>query len=135
MTLRLLQVLNTLFEGNLDLSDEDISKDGDKDYIYGYLGERISCHLTSPVDFPNKDKVVDTSGGPSIEESFLEDRFEDMDDNSHPKSNLAIPSSSISGGMSEHAIPEGEPQVEFCCIDISASNDVISVRSHMHESV
>ena len=124
-----------MFEDNVDLSDEDNSEDDDENYIYGYLGGRILCRLKSPGDFPRKDKVVGTSGGPSVGESFIEERFEDMDDNSHPKSNLAIPPSSISGGMSEHAIPKAEPQVELCCEDISASNKVVSMHSHMHESI
>ena len=92
MTLRLLQVLNTLFEDNVDLSDEDNSENDDENYIYGYLGGRILCCLKSPGDFPRKDKVVGTSGGPSVEESFIEDRFEDMYDNSHPKKQFSYSS-------------------------------------------
>ena len=67
-----LEVLNTLFEDNSDLSDDELSEDDDG-YIYGYLGGRILCHPESPVHVSNEDEVSGISGGPSVEESFLED--------------------------------------------------------------
>ena len=53
------EVLNTLFDDDLYLSDEHISDDDDDKeyYIYGYLGERISQYLESRVDFARKTKL------------------------------------------------------------------------------
>ena len=107
------EVLDTLFEHNSDISDEDISEDDDKGCIYGYLGGRILYWLEPPADFPNEDKVLGTSGSLSVAESFLEDWFEDMDDGSHLLSDLTIRPSDILGETSEHVIPEAQPKVEF----------------------
>ena len=94
-----LEVLNTLFEDNSDLSDDKLSEDNDG-YIYGYLGGRILCHPESPVHFSNEDEVLGMSGGPSVEESFLEDWFEDMDDGPHPINDLVIPPDTTLGETS-----------------------------------
>ena len=102
------EVLDTLFEDNSDISDEDISEDDGEGCIYGYLGGP-----ESPVDFPNEDEVVGTSGSLSVEESFLEDLFEDMDDGSHLLSDVTILPSGILGETSEHVGPEAQPEVEF----------------------
>ena len=53
------EVLNTLFDDDIYLSDECISDDDDidKDYIYSYLGERILHCLESRVDFPRKNEL------------------------------------------------------------------------------
>ena len=53
------EVLNTLFDDDLYLSDERISDDDDDEeyYIYGYLGERILQCLESRVNFPRKTKL------------------------------------------------------------------------------
>ena len=129
------EVLDTLFEDNSDLSDDELSEDDDG-YIYGYLGGRILCRPESPVHFSNEDEVAGISLGPSIEESFLEDRFEDMDDSPHPISDLVIPPSTTSGETSEHATPEAEPQVEFYSEVITAtSNDMVSMHSHAHKHI
>ena len=129
------EVLNTLFEDNSDPSDDELSEDDDG-YIYGYLGGRILCRPESPVYFSNEDEVAGISGGPSVEESFLEDRFEDMDDSPRPISDLVIPPSTTSGETSEHATPEAEPQVEFYSEVITAtSNDMVSLHSHAHKNI
>ena len=67
------EVLDTLFEHNSDISDEDINEDDDKGCIYGYLDRRILYWLEPPADFPNEDEVLGTSGSLSVAESFLED--------------------------------------------------------------
>ena len=61
-----------MFEDNSDLSGDELSEDNDG-YIYGYLGGTILCRPESPVHFSNEDEVAGISGGPSVEESFLED--------------------------------------------------------------
>ena len=60
-------VLDTLFEDNSDLSDDELSKDDDG-YIYGYLGGRILRCPEIPVHFSNEDEVAGISGSPSVEE-------------------------------------------------------------------
>ena len=78
------------------------------------LAEESSAVQSPQLIFQAKMKSADTLKGPSIEESFLEDQFEDTDDNgSHPINDLAILSSSILGKMSEHANPEVELEVEL----------------------
>ena len=52
------------------------------------------------VDFPSERKVTATLVTSSIEESFLENQFENMNDGLHLINDLAIPPSSISGKMS-----------------------------------
>ena len=91
------EVLNTLFDNDIYLSDEGISDDDDidKDYIYGYLGERILHCLESTVDFPRNNKITGKSRGAIVEQSFFEDQSKDMDDGSYPINDLTFTSSSI----------------------------------------
>ena len=123
------EVLDILLEDNLDLSEEDISEDDDEDCIYGYLGRRIFRHPRSTVDFPSKDEVAATSEGLIVEESFLEDRFEDMDDGSHPIDDIPIPPSSISGETSEHASLEAKPEVVSHSEVVSSRGETVSTCS------
>ena len=94
------------------------------------------CHPESSVHFLNEDEVVGILGGTSVEESFLEDRFEDMDDGPHPISDFVIPPSTTLDETSEHASPEAEPQVEFYSEVITAtSNDMVRMHSHVHKNI
>ena len=68
--------------------------------------------MPSRVDFPSEVTVLGRSGGPSVEESFLEDQPKDMDDDLHPLRDLASPSSSISGETNGHSSPEAKSEVE-----------------------
>ena len=128
------KVLDILFEYNSDLSDDELSEDDDG-YLYGYLGGKILCRPESSVHFSNEYKVAGISGGPSVEESSLEDQFEDMNSGLHPISDLVIPPSTTSGETSKHASPEAEPQVEFYRKVITASNDMVSMKSHAHKNI
>lgn len=65
-------VPDMLLKDDSDLSDKDISKDDDEDYIYGYLGDNLLPPKLYSW-FPSEDKVTGTLEGPSIEKSFCED--------------------------------------------------------------
>ena len=129
------EALNTMFDNGLYLSDEGMSDDDgdDEDYIYGYLGERILHCLESRVDFPRKNKITGKSRGAIIEQSFLEDHSEDMDDGSQLINDLAFTSSSISSGTADHVSPKAEPEGESHSEDVSTNHNTISMFSHIQK--
>ena len=58
-----------------------------------------------------------------------------MDDGSHPISDLAFTSSSISSGTGKHASPKAEPEGESHSEDVLASHKAINTFSHIHKYI
>ena len=59
------KVVNTLFDDEFGLSEDDYSDESDEDCIYGYLGAAVLHRLDSRVDFPAEDEA-------DMERSLLE---------------------------------------------------------------
>ena len=72
------KVVNTLFDDEFGLSEDDNSDESDEDCIYGYLGAAVLHQPDSRVDFPAEDEE-------HMERSVLE-RTIDSDSSPRPSS-------------------------------------------------
>ena len=59
------EVVNTLFDDEFGLSEDDNSDESDEDFIYGYLGAAVLHRPESRVDLPSEDEA-------DMERSLLE---------------------------------------------------------------